>query len=173
MLMNSLTILFRSGMSRFMDEHVKKIRLLLKFAMRVLSQLLSDLWAYYASPYPFLLIMGVFRRIFRRAKTLWLPKGRGRPSVGEDVVELILDMKRNRQLVAINATLNPDRHWIKQLLRGQEYFNGRRPHQGINGKTPTKVIQLESRQTLIPAIRYSKTPALQRFDYKIGTFYLG
>ena len=40
----------------------------------------------------------------------------------------------------------------------QEYFNGRRPHQGINGKTPTKVIQLESRQTLIPAIRYSKTP---------------
>ena len=63
-----------------MDEHVKKLRLLLKFAMRVLSQLLSDL------------------------------------------------------------------------------FNGRRPHQGINGKTPTQVIQLESRQTLIPAIRYSKTP---------------
>ena len=54
MLMNSLTILFRSGMSRFMDDLVKKIRLLLKFAMRVLSQLLSDLWAYYASPYPFL-----------------------------------------------------------------------------------------------------------------------
>ncbi len=24
----------------------------------------------------------------------------------------------------------------------QEYFNGRRPHQGINGKTPTKVIQV-------------------------------
>ena len=50
MFMISLTILFLSGMSRFMDEHVKKIRLLLKFAMRVLSQLLSDLWAYYASP---------------------------------------------------------------------------------------------------------------------------
>ena len=95
MFMISLTILFLSGMSRFMDEHVKKLRLLLKFAMRVLSQLLSDLWAYYASPYPFLLIMGVFRRIFRRAKALWLPKGRGRPSVGEDVVELILDMKRS------------------------------------------------------------------------------
>ena len=38
-----------------MDDPVKKIRLLLKFAMRVLSQLLSDLWEYYASPYPFLL----------------------------------------------------------------------------------------------------------------------
>ena len=95
MLMNSLTILFRSGMSRFMDDPVKKIRLLLKFAMRVLGQLLSDLWAYFASPYPLLLITGVFRRIFRRAKALWLPKGRGRPSISEDVVELILDMKRS------------------------------------------------------------------------------
>ncbi len=36
-----------------------------------------------------LIAVGVFRRIFRRAKALWLPKGRGRPSVGEDVVELI------------------------------------------------------------------------------------
>ena len=78
-----------------MDEHVKKLRLLLKFAMRVLSQLLSDLWAYYSSPYPLLLIVGVLRRIIRRANTLWLAKGRGRPSVGEDVVELILDMKRS------------------------------------------------------------------------------
>ena len=59
MFMISLPILFLSGMSRFMDEHVKKLRLLLKFAMRVLSQLLSDLWAYYSSPYPLLLIGGV------------------------------------------------------------------------------------------------------------------
>ena len=95
MFMISLTILFLSGMSRFMDEHVKKLRLLLKFAMRVLSQLLSDLWAYYSSPYPLLLVVGVLRRIIRRANTLWLAKGRGRPSVGEDVVELILDMKRS------------------------------------------------------------------------------
>jgi hypothetical protein len=40
----------------------------------------------------------------------------------------------------------------------QEYFNGRRPHQEINRKIPNKIIQLESRQALIPAIRYSKTP---------------
>ena len=78
MFMISLTILFLSGMSRFMDEPVKKLRLLLKFAMRVLSQLLSDLWAYYSSPYPLLLIVGVLRRIIRRANTLWLAKGRGR-----------------------------------------------------------------------------------------------
>ena len=54
MFLISLAILVLSGMSRFMDDPVKKLRLLLKFAMRVLSQLLSDLWAYYASPYPFL-----------------------------------------------------------------------------------------------------------------------
>ena len=42
-----------------------------------------------------LIAVGVFRRIFRRAKALWLPKGRGRPSISEDVVELILDMKRS------------------------------------------------------------------------------
>jgi hypothetical protein len=46
-----------------MDEDVKKLRLLLKFAMRVLSQLLSDLWAHYSSSYPLLLIGGVLRRI--------------------------------------------------------------------------------------------------------------
>lgn len=95
MFMISFTILFLSGSSRCMDEHVKKLRLLLKFAMRVLSQLSSDLWAYYSSPYPLLLIVGVLRRIIRRANTLWQAKGRGRPSVGEDVVELILDMKRS------------------------------------------------------------------------------
>jgi hypothetical protein len=35
-LMILLMILFLSGMSSFMDEHVKKLRLFLKFAMRVL-----------------------------------------------------------------------------------------------------------------------------------------
>jgi hypothetical protein len=52
---------------------------------------------------------------------------------------------------------------LHQANHSKEYFNGRRPHQGINGKTPTKVIQLESRQTLIPAIRYCKTPEVDGF----------
>ncbi len=59
-----------------MDDPVKKLRLLLKFAMRVLSQLLSDLRAHYSTPYPLLLIVGVLRRIIRRANTLWQAKGR-------------------------------------------------------------------------------------------------
>ena len=93
--MISLTIFFHPDMTRFMVEQLKKLQLLLKFVWRVLGQLFSELWVYYASPYPFLLIIGVFRRIFRRAKTLWLPKGRGRPPVREDLVDLILDMKRS------------------------------------------------------------------------------
>jgi hypothetical protein len=78
MFLISLTTLSLSGLSRFIDEHVKKLRLLLKFAMRVLSQLLSGLWAHYSSPYPLLLIVGVLRRIIRRANTFWQAKGRGR-----------------------------------------------------------------------------------------------
>ncbi|MCX6116192.1 MAG: hypothetical protein NT027_01520 [Proteobacteria bacterium] len=95
MLVNSLTILFRSDISRSMVEQLRKLQLLLKFAWRVLGQLFSDLRAYYASLYPFLLIMVFLRRILRRAKALWIPRGRGRPSVSEDLVELILDMKRS------------------------------------------------------------------------------
>ena len=64
----------------FMGEPLKKLQWLLKFVWRVLGQLFCDLWPYYAYPYPFLMIMGVFRRILRRAKALWLPKGRGDPS---------------------------------------------------------------------------------------------
>ena len=37
MFMISLTILFHSGMSRFTDEHVKKLRLFLKLATRILQ----------------------------------------------------------------------------------------------------------------------------------------
>ena len=42
MSMISLMILFHSGMIRFMDDPVKKLRLLLKFAMRALGQFLSQ-----------------------------------------------------------------------------------------------------------------------------------
>ena len=63
MLMISFTIIIFSGTSRFNDEYVKKLCLMLNFDKRVLCQLLSDLFVYYASLNPFLLSMGVFRRI--------------------------------------------------------------------------------------------------------------
>jgi hypothetical protein len=67
----------------------------LNFVQRVIAQLLADLWAYYSSPFPLLLLIGTFRRITRRAKALWLPVDRGRPPVRDDVVDLILDTKRS------------------------------------------------------------------------------
>ena len=48
MFMSSLTILFGSDISRFMFEQLKKLQLLLKFAWRVLGQLLSDLWSLFS-----------------------------------------------------------------------------------------------------------------------------
>ena len=45
----------------------------------------------------------------------------------------------------------------------------RRSRQGINGKTPIQAIHQESRQTLIPAIRYSKMPEV---DGRITSFKL-
>ena len=53
-----------------MAEHLRKLRLLMTFAHRTFGQLLGDLWAYYSSPYPFLLFLGTFRRIVSRAKAL-------------------------------------------------------------------------------------------------------
>ena len=81
-----------------MFEHLRKLRMVAIFACRVFRQLGVDLWAYYVSPYPILLVIGAFRRIVRRTNALWLPKGRGRPRVREDLIDLILDMKRSNWL---------------------------------------------------------------------------
>ena len=40
-------------------------------------------------------MIGSYRRIVRRLKIIWLPKSKGRPPVHENVVDLILDMKRS------------------------------------------------------------------------------
>lgn len=77
-----------------MSEHLKKLQLTVRFVWRVAGQLCSDLRVYCASPYPFLLFLGALRRITRHVKTIWLPVGPGRPAVGQDLVDLILDMKR-------------------------------------------------------------------------------
>ncbi len=65
---------------------------------RVLAELLLDLYFYYTSCFPLLLIIGAYKRIKRRLKILWLPKGPGRPAVPENIVDLILDMKRSNLL---------------------------------------------------------------------------
>ena len=71
-----------------------KVRWTISYTLKILNELFKDLWAYYVSTYPLLLILGAFRRLKRRLKIIWLPKPKGRPPVHENVVDLILDMKR-------------------------------------------------------------------------------
>jgi transposase len=66
--------------------------------MRVLNELLIDLYFYYTSSFPLLLIIDAFRRIKRRIKYLWHPPGPGRPPILENLLDLILDMKRSNWL---------------------------------------------------------------------------
>lgn len=77
-----------------MSSFKTKIRWSIHYSLKILLDLVKDLWAYYVSAYPLMLILGSYRRIKRRLKIIWLPKPKGRPPVHENVVDLILDMKR-------------------------------------------------------------------------------
>lgn len=61
------------------------------------GELLHDLWDYFVTPYPFLLVRGAFLRIMKRLRYIWFPppKSRGRPPISQEIVKLILDMKRS------------------------------------------------------------------------------
>lgn len=62
----------------------------------IVVPLLLELWNYYVTPYPLLLIRGSLLRLIRRLKSIWFPKprSRGRPRILEEIIDLILDMKR-------------------------------------------------------------------------------
>ncbi len=72
-----------------------KLSISYKFIKNVFVELLFDLYFYYTSSYPLLLIIGAYKRIKKRIKYLWYPKGPGRPPVPENIIDLILDMKRS------------------------------------------------------------------------------
>lgn len=63
--------------------------------MRSVKEAFIDIWNYYFSTYPFLILLGAWRRLRRRLAAIWLPKSPGRPPVDEVLVDLILDMKRS------------------------------------------------------------------------------
>ena len=77
-----------------MESFRTKIRWTLSYTGKLLLELSKDLWTYYITPYPFLLIIGAYRRMVGRFKIIWIPKGRGRPPIHENIVDLILEMKR-------------------------------------------------------------------------------
>ena len=81
-----------------MSDFIKKVKLSYRYIMAIIVELALDLFIYYTSSYPLLLIIGAYKRILRRIKCLWSSKGPGRPPVPENIVNLIIDMKRSNLL---------------------------------------------------------------------------
>jgi putative transposase len=77
-----------------MTSLTTKIRWSFAYCWRILTELVRDLWNYFVTPYSFLLILGAYRRLMRRLKIIWLPKPPGRPPIHENVIDLIIEMKR-------------------------------------------------------------------------------
>ena len=78
-----------------MRDFFLKILQSIRYLRKIAHELFLDLYIYYTSPYPFFLIIGAFTRAKRRLKILWLAKSPGRPPTPENIVDLILDMKRS------------------------------------------------------------------------------
>ena len=72
---------------------VAKYQLFFPFAFRILSKAIIDIFKHYFSLFPILMFIGVLKRIKRRFKFIFLPKGRGRPPVSEEIIDLIISMK--------------------------------------------------------------------------------
>jgi len=84
------------GNAHPMDSTWIKIKFSLKAIWYNVSTLYRDLWLYFVSPYPVLLVIGAWRRIRRRLKAIWCPrKSKGRSPIREDFIDLILEMKRS------------------------------------------------------------------------------
>ena len=66
-----------------------------KYCFRLIKEIVADLCHYYFNAFPILLFIGMLRRIKRRFKCLFLTKGKGQPPISEDLVFLIVDMKRH------------------------------------------------------------------------------
>ena len=68
-----------------------------KYCLKTILELFVDLARHFLSAYPVLLIMGAWRRLRRRLRSIWLPKSKGRPPIPEFLLTLILEMKRENQ----------------------------------------------------------------------------
>ena len=72
----------------------KKISWSTRMISKTLRELFKDLRDYYLSCYPILLVMGAYRRLRHRLKLIWVPRSPGRPPISQEVIDLILEMKR-------------------------------------------------------------------------------
>jgi transposase InsO family protein len=73
---------------------IRRTNYSLRMIIKTLKEFVFAFLRYYVSSYPFQLLIGALRRLQRRLRLIWVPKGRGRPPVSEEIIGLILDMKR-------------------------------------------------------------------------------
>jgi len=55
--------------------------------------LISELYCYYAGPYPFLIILGAGSKAAYRIRIIWVSRGRGRKPLDSKLRALIIEMK--------------------------------------------------------------------------------
>jgi len=123
-----------------MNSFKDKVRWSVRYITKILLELFKDLWTYYVSAYPLMLIIGSYRRIMRRLKIIWLPKPKGRPPVHENVEDLILDMKRSNL------------QWGAQRISDELRLMGIQ----VSKKTVLKILRING--FMPPNIRFSPPP---------------
>ena len=123
-----------------MNSFKGKVRWSVRYITKILLELFKDLWTYYVSAYPLMLIIGSYRRIMRRLKIIWLPKPKGRPPVHENVEDLILDMKRSNL------------QWGAQRISDELRLMGIQ----VSKKTVLKILRING--FMPPNIRFSPPP---------------
>lgn len=73
----------------------RKLTWSMKMIVKTFKELFIDLLSYYFTPYPIMLIIGAYRRLCHRLSLVWVPRGKGRPPIPQEVIDMILEMKRD------------------------------------------------------------------------------
>ena len=55
------------------------------------SLALLEIYSYYTSPFPFLILMKKLALAHRKIRIIWAPKSRGRKPLDKETIDLILD----------------------------------------------------------------------------------
>ena len=66
-------------------------------------QALAEIYLYYTSPYPLLLFMKKFSLANRKIKITLFPSKKGRPPIDQEIIDLILELKKIGRKVSFKS----------------------------------------------------------------------